>query len=776
MKNYTHLLLIICLCLLASQHILAQINSLKTTTGYRILPESILRPNTKITTDNLQTSSSNRTCATPDISEQKYMSLPWYGNETYLDTFYDSLQTAMGYPAARIDAGIEDVWLRIPIQFWVYRVNATTPGITNPQIPQRLPNERDFQILMDELNGAFRRSGINFRFFMQCVRFVDDASAIEVNNFFEEDKLATSNRDNRAINVHIVDNIVGAGGIYNPIYDAVFIERGSYLNIPAANERTFTHEIGHYFSLLHTHFGYNFICIKEPVSRGYAPQAGCLNQVAAIKTCTITGDMLSDTPADPNIDDEFTPLRVNTDANGDGNNVVGDCSYQGTVRDYLNNTYAPDVANYMSYADNVCISRFSDKQKKQINRNATWRENGLFTFFRSTGANSFDRFEPDNNFIAARNINFNEVQRHSFHLAGCGDNEDWLRLTVPANQAGGPYTLEIREVGGSGNVVASVETFVGTLNAQNEITARTAVTATNTFAGTTRRVTVNTCPGTTYMFRVVRNASYGQYDAALVANRPAIAGPDLACGVSSTFSIINPIAGSTYLWSIPSGLQLIGPNNMSSVQVRATGSGVATIRCDITPPGCTQASRLEKIVQVSSALITLTSSPPLGGYCPSSEIQVYATISGEVSSHQWTVQGGLTLTYISNSQATVRLNDGFQSGTVTLTVTNSCGVQQPTSLTFYRDSYCSDFAYVVYPNPADEYVEIGADETAENNLALEEAFEVQVYDLMGVERMAGKTYQQKEKLKLKVKGLPPGSYILHIVNSQGVVQKHLQIH
>jgi hypothetical protein len=37
-------------------------------------------------------------CGTPDISENEYMALPWYGDEddAFLDNFYDSLQVAMG--------------------------------------------------------------------------------------------------------------------------------------------------------------------------------------------------------------------------------------------------------------------------------------------------------------------------------------------------------------------------------------------------------------------------------------------------------------------------------------------------------------------------------------------------------------------------------------------------------------------------------------------------------------------------------------------------------
>ncbi|MBX2964846.1 MAG: hypothetical protein KF845_01785 [Cyclobacteriaceae bacterium] len=35
----------------------------------------------------------NNECGTPDISEEEYMALPWYGDEddTFLTNFYDSL-------------------------------------------------------------------------------------------------------------------------------------------------------------------------------------------------------------------------------------------------------------------------------------------------------------------------------------------------------------------------------------------------------------------------------------------------------------------------------------------------------------------------------------------------------------------------------------------------------------------------------------------------------------------------------------------------------------
>ena len=35
-------------------------------------------------------------CGTPDISEEEYMEIPWYGDSTYLDNFHDSLMQAVG--------------------------------------------------------------------------------------------------------------------------------------------------------------------------------------------------------------------------------------------------------------------------------------------------------------------------------------------------------------------------------------------------------------------------------------------------------------------------------------------------------------------------------------------------------------------------------------------------------------------------------------------------------------------------------------------------------
>lgn len=59
---------------------------------------------------------------TPDISEEDYIGLPWYGDRYFLQNFYDSLANAQNNPALRI---VNDLWLRVPIKFWVYQISSS---------------------------------------------------------------------------------------------------------------------------------------------------------------------------------------------------------------------------------------------------------------------------------------------------------------------------------------------------------------------------------------------------------------------------------------------------------------------------------------------------------------------------------------------------------------------------------------------------------------------------------------------------------------------------
>jgi hypothetical protein len=105
------------------------------------------------------------------------------------------------------------------------------------------------------------------------------------------------------------------------------------LNSCSTNGSTLAHEIGHYFSLLHTHSS----------SNGHEFVNGT--------NCSTAGDLLCDTPADP----KLSSLNVNQI-----------CVYVGNEQDPLGDFYNPDPTNIMSYSRKHCRDFFSQEQLDQM--------------------------------------------------------------------------------------------------------------------------------------------------------------------------------------------------------------------------------------------------------------------------------------------------------------------------------------------------------------------------------------------------------------------------
>jgi hypothetical protein len=111
--------------------------------------------------------------------------------------------------------------------------------------------------------------------------------------------------------------------------------------------------------------------------------------------------------------------------------------------------------------------------------------------------------------------------------------------------------------------------------------------------------------------------------------------------------------------------------------------------------------------------------------------------------------------------------------TIVLTVTNACGTSGGYSVSMTNQT--SSFA--LYPNPADSYVEIAPDETLPDNQAAGQDFEVVIYDNFAQEKLRTKTKVEdnSKKLRLDVKQLPRGIYVVRIFCAGSVEQKQLEI-
>jgi len=104
----------------------------------------------------------------------------------------------------------------------------------------------------------------------------------------------------------------------------------------AINGSTLPHEIGHFFSLIHTHGSSNIFLTDELVNGS---------------NCDTAGDLICDTPADPQLGSD---------------NVNTSCVYTGTFIDGNGDSFVPDPNNIMSYSRKECRTQFSTQQFARI--------------------------------------------------------------------------------------------------------------------------------------------------------------------------------------------------------------------------------------------------------------------------------------------------------------------------------------------------------------------------------------------------------------------------
>ncbi len=128
---------------------------------------------------------------------------------------------------------------------------------------------------------------------------------------------------------------------------------GAYASLSKGNVEnwddisTMSHEVGHTFGLIHT----------------FEPVIGLENVVrsGACANCTMTGDLLCDTPADPDQSDSGY-LWANTTSQATG------CLYSGTRVDNCTPSvpFTPSTTNIMSYGRRECRNRYTAGQGERM--------------------------------------------------------------------------------------------------------------------------------------------------------------------------------------------------------------------------------------------------------------------------------------------------------------------------------------------------------------------------------------------------------------------------
>lgn len=237
-------------------------------------------------------------------------------------TTYDFVQKQRTQTFVKTRTAAADV----PVKIHIIGANNGALAIDSSDVFDELAIVND---LYAEANIHFVQCGvINYIYDNDYVTFVKNA----------DEGLCDINDNPTAINIYFVPNLIKivngvednlCGYAYNfDIKNRLLMDKGC-----STNGSTLAHELGHSFSLLHTH----------STSNG--------DEHANGTNCSIAGDLLCDTPADPKLSNDL----VNTS-----------CEYIGTELDNQQNPYNPDPENIMSYSRKSCRVHFSPKQLLQM--------------------------------------------------------------------------------------------------------------------------------------------------------------------------------------------------------------------------------------------------------------------------------------------------------------------------------------------------------------------------------------------------------------------------
>jgi hypothetical protein len=169
-------------------------------------------------------------------------------------------------------------------------------------------------------------------------------------------------KDNNSVNIFITNNADDGSGVgltlayYDPQDDWIVSRRNEINGLSP----TIAHELGHFFSLAHTHAGWDCVPFNlddytNPVSvNNTLPCEGgggsMLIELHNRSNCNTAGDKLCDTPEDYNLGLLFDP----------------GCDQNTQVMDKNGEVIKPMVDNFMSYYQDCATRQFTNQQKSLI--------------------------------------------------------------------------------------------------------------------------------------------------------------------------------------------------------------------------------------------------------------------------------------------------------------------------------------------------------------------------------------------------------------------------
>ncbi len=346
-------------------------------------------------------------CANKEVLSLDYRKKPWKGKNQFLHTYLEKIDYNETEDLIRY---------RIPVKFWIYRNNKGNKGASDEKI----------KAFMDSLNYYHKTNYTGFRFYIREIESINKTKRLNLGYYTEAPLQTIFHHTKGCVNVYVSDSIKKkkhnatyvVRGTYNMITKSVIIQQNT-------SKTGLTHEIGHYFGLLHPHRNFKKGKRKqESVSRTRAFKGSAKKGLI----CERNGDGLADTPAEPRLN--FL--------------VDNDCNFSGqALTDNWGDHYQSQTNNIMSYPTHYrCRNSFTLSQKAvmlykaSINKYAA----GWNTKDSINEIYHFDNYEPDNTLKMASVIKNNEKQEHSFHKIFVPkekglvvDSVDWIKFELTNN-------------------------------------------------------------------------------------------------------------------------------------------------------------------------------------------------------------------------------------------------------------------------------------------------------------------------------------------------------
>ncbi|GGZ80760.1 zinc-dependent metalloprotease [Algibacter mikhailovii] len=212
---------------------------------------------------------------------------------------------------------------KIPVKIHIIRNSNGSNGLDQYQLEDAIEN----------LNSIYANANMQFYVFEE-INYIDETNSYDHFIKGDEKNLLETNYAAGIINIYFTNYIENASeqsicgyGINQDNKKLILMK-----NNCATNNSSLAHEMGHIFSLVHTH----------------GPSSSTLTtELVDGSNCDTDGDGICDTPADP---------RLST------KNTNSNCEYIGGLTDANGDLFSPDTENIMSYSRKACRSYFSTQQ------------------------------------------------------------------------------------------------------------------------------------------------------------------------------------------------------------------------------------------------------------------------------------------------------------------------------------------------------------------------------------------------------------------------------